>query len=255
MGVITPTNKEVVDFKGLHLFHAGISNCSMRVRLTLEEKKLPWTSHHVDLFKKENLTAEYFGVNPKGLVPVLVDDGVVITESDDIIDHLDQKFPIPSLRPTTDSGLEEMYRWMKLAVNNHIGAVKTYIYFHQVQGKMSQSNEQKAAYRKLQTDTELLDFHSRSNSEQGFTQQDVDRAVGILNDCFSKAESILTNSDWLVDNKFSLADITWMPLHFTLVRADFAFDKYPAIEEWSARISERDSFKTGVLQWWPGFGG
>ena len=179
MGVITPTNKEVVDFKGLHLFHAGVSNCSMRVRLTLEEKKLPWTSHHVDLFKKENLTAEYFGINPKGLVPVLVDDGVVITESDDIIDHLDQKFPIPSLRPTTDSGLEEMYRWMKLAVNNHIGAVKTYIYFHQVQGKMSQSNEQKAAYRKLQTDTELLDFHSKSNSEQGFTQQDVDRAVGI----------------------------------------------------------------------------
>ncbi|EAS47191.1 hypothetical protein GB2207_11258 [marine gamma proteobacterium HTCC2207] len=46
-----------------------------------------------------------------------------------------------------------------------------------------------------------------------------------------------------------------MPLHFTLVRADFAFDKYPAIEEWSARISERESFKTGVLQWWPGFGG
>ena len=94
MGVITPTNKEVVDFKGLHLFHAGVSNCSMRVRLTLEEKKLPWTSHHVDLFKKENLTAEYFGINPKGLVPVLVDDGVVITESDDIIDHLDQKFPM-----------------------------------------------------------------------------------------------------------------------------------------------------------------
>ena len=51
MGVVTPTNKEVLDFKGLHLYHAGVSNCSMRVRLTLEEKKLPWTSHHVDLFK------------------------------------------------------------------------------------------------------------------------------------------------------------------------------------------------------------
>ena len=255
MGVVTPTNKDVVNLKGLHLFHAGVSNCSMRVRLTLEEKKLPWISHHIDLFKKENLTAEYFGINPKGLVPVLVDDGLVITESDDIIDHLDKKFPSPSLRPTTQSGLNEMYRWMKLAVDNHIDAVKTYIYFHQVQGKMSQSDEQKKAYRELQTDARLLDFHSRSNSETGFTQQDVDRAVGILNECFSNAETILTESDWLVDNSFSLADITWMPLHFTLVRANFSFEKYPAIEEWSARISKRESFKKGVLEWWPGFSG
>ena len=101
MGVITPTNKEVVDFKGLHLFHAGVSNCSMRVRLTLEEKKLPWTSHHVDLFTKENLTAEYFGINPKGLVPVFVDDVVVTTESNKTTDQAEQRFAIASLRPTT----------------------------------------------------------------------------------------------------------------------------------------------------------
>ena len=255
MAVVTPTNKEVLDLKGLHLFHAGVSNCSMRVRLTLEEKKLPWVSHHIDLFKKENLTPDYFGINPKGLVPVLVEDGVVITESDDIIDHLDRKFPVPTLRPSSDKGLEEMYTWMKLAVNNHIGAVKTYIYFHQVQGKMTQSEDQKQAYRNLQTDTELLDFHSKSSSETGFTQQDVDKATSTLNDCFAKAEKILTHADWLVDNKFSLADITWMPVHFTLVRANFSFGQYPAIEDWSKRISERDSFKTGVLEWWPGFGG
>ena len=65
MGVITPTNKEVVDFKGLHLFHAGVSNCSMRVRLTLEEKQLPWTSHHVDLFEKENLTVGVLWYQPE----------------------------------------------------------------------------------------------------------------------------------------------------------------------------------------------
>ena len=255
MGVITPTNKEVLDYKGLHLFHAGISNCSMRVRVTLEEKKLPWTSHHVDIIKKEHLTPEYFGINPKGLVPCLVDDGVVINESDDIIDHIDKKWPTPSLRPTTEKGLAEMYEWMKLATDNHVGAVKTYIYFHKVQGAMGQSEEQKEKYEKLQTDEELLDFHKKSSGKEGFSQEEADRAEQFLKDCFTKAERILTDNDWLVDNRYSLADITWMPLHFTLVRSDFSFDQFPAIEDWAKRISERESFKKGVLEWWPGFGG
>ncbi len=49
MGIIKPTNKSVESFKGLHLYHAGFSNCSMRVRIALEEKKLAWTNHLVDL--------------------------------------------------------------------------------------------------------------------------------------------------------------------------------------------------------------
>ena len=51
------------------------------------------------------------------------------------------------------------------------------------------------------------------------------------------------------------ADIAWLPLHFSLIRAEFSFDDYPAIDTWAKRFSERDSFKKGVLDWWPGFGG
>ena len=105
MGIVTPTNKEVTELEGLHLYHGGMSNCSMRVRMTLEEKSLPWTSHHIDLRHAENITPEYFGIHPKGLVPVLVHDGVVIIESTDIIDYLDETFPDTPLRP--DNRAEE----------------------------------------------------------------------------------------------------------------------------------------------------
>ena len=54
MVIITPKNKSVEAYEGLHLFHGNISNCSMRVRMTLIEKGLSWTSHHIDLKKKEN---------------------------------------------------------------------------------------------------------------------------------------------------------------------------------------------------------
>ena len=84
--IVTPTNKGVTELAGLHLYHADMSNCSMRVRMTLEEKNLPWTSHHLDLRKKEAVTPEYFGIHPKGLVPTLVHDGVVHIESNEIIE-------------------------------------------------------------------------------------------------------------------------------------------------------------------------
>lgn len=255
MGIVTPTNESVLDLKGLHLYHAGISNCAMRVRVTLEEKNLPWTSHHLNILKKEHHTPEYFGINPNGLVPTLVDDGVVIIESDDIIDYLDEKFPEPSLRPSTDTGLEQMYEWMKLAVNNHVGAVKTFIYFNKIQKFMRQTDQEKDKYSKLQANEQLLDFHSKNSSQKSISQEDAQRAEQILTDCFTKAEGILGTNDWLVENQYSLADITWMPLHFTLIRSNFSFDSYPAIQDWADRISERESFKKGVLDWWPGFGG
>ncbi len=99
MGIVTPTNKKVLEYRGLHLYHAGMSNCAMRVRITLEEKKLAWTSHHLDITKKEHNTREYFGINPNGVVPTLVHDGVVIIESDDIIDYIDQTFEQSPLHP------------------------------------------------------------------------------------------------------------------------------------------------------------
>ena len=65
--IVTPTNKSVTALEGLHLFHADISNCSMRVRMVLAEKELPWTSHHLDLRKKETATPEYFRHSPQGI--------------------------------------------------------------------------------------------------------------------------------------------------------------------------------------------
>ena len=36
--IVTPTNKSVTELEGLHLYHADISNCSMRVRMVLAER-------------------------------------------------------------------------------------------------------------------------------------------------------------------------------------------------------------------------
>ena len=36
--IVTPANQSVTELTGLHLYHADMSNCSMRVRMVLREK-------------------------------------------------------------------------------------------------------------------------------------------------------------------------------------------------------------------------
>ena len=69
MGIITPRNKAVTEYRGLHLYHFSQSNCSMRVRMTLEEKGLEWTSHHVHLHKGENVTPDMLPETLRAAVP------------------------------------------------------------------------------------------------------------------------------------------------------------------------------------------
>ncbi len=247
--IVEPSNKSVTELRGLHLFHADISNCSMRVRMALAEKGLPWTSHHLDLRKKETVTPEYFGIHPKGLVPTLVHDGVVHIESNEIIEYLDETFPDPPLQPQGDDERRQMREWLRTATEIHVPAVKTLIYTRKI-GKVLHKNEaDDAKYRSLQRDPELLAFHSRASTGVGLPKEQVDRAEETLLRLFAKADEALAQHRWLVGDRFSLADISWVPLHFTLIGVDFPFHRYPHVSAWADAIRERPSFQEGVLRW------
>jgi glutathione S-transferase len=247
--IVEPTNKSVGELRGLHLFHADISNCSMRARMTLAEKGLPWTSHHLDLRKKETVTPEYFGIHPKGLVPALVHDGIVHIESNEIIEYLDETFPDPPLQPQADGERNEMRDWLRTATDIHVPAVKTLIYTRKI-GKVLHKNEaDDAKYRVLQRDPDLLAFHSRATTGIGLPKEQVDRAEATLLRLFDKADNALSQHRWLVGDRFSLADISWVPLHFTLIGVDFPFHRYPHVSAWADAIRQRPSFQDGVLRW------
>lgn len=74
-------------------------NCQ-RVKVVLEEKKLPYETIPIDLRKKEQKTAEFLNLNPYGKVPVLVDGETVLYESCVINEYLEEKYPVPPLMPT-----------------------------------------------------------------------------------------------------------------------------------------------------------
>ncbi len=247
MTIIEPTNESVKKLAGLHLYHGDISNCSMRVRMTLEEKELNWVSHHIDLKKKENITDEYFGINPNGLVPTLVHDGVVHIESNDIIDYLDTAFPDPSLRSADKEA--EMLEWLKLSADLHVPAIKPYVYAKKMAPKIKKSQEEEAKYKDLQKNEELKEFHSKHAGQNTFSDDDIRRSEELLSDAFSRLEESLKDAPWIMGDQFSLADISWIPINFVLVGCGYDYSPYPNVMRWMASVQARESYRKGILNW------
>lgn len=250
MAIIVPTNKSVEALEGLHLYHGAISNCSMRVRMTLIEKGLTWESHHIDLKKKENISDGYFGINPNGLVPTLIDNGVVHIESNDIIDYLDATYPEPSLRADNNA---EMMEWLHLAAAIHVPAVKPYVYATKIAAKIRKTEEEQTKYDALQKNEELKNFHAKHAGANEFGTSDLDKAKSILGTCFFKLDAILADRRWIMGDTYSLADISWIPLHFVLVGCGYPFDRYANINRWAEEFIAKPSFQEGVLKWCPNF--
>ena len=91
---------EVLEWKGVHIFHFQGSACSQKLRIFLNYKNIDWVSHEVNLIKGDQFSEWYLGINPRGLVPTLVHNADVHIESNDIMTYLDQEFPNTKLFPT-----------------------------------------------------------------------------------------------------------------------------------------------------------
>lgn len=251
MAVIIPNNKSVETLEGLHLYHGAISNCSMRVRMTLFEKGLSWTSHHLDLKKKENISDDYFGINPNGLVPTLIDDGVVHIESNEIIDYLDETYPEPSLRSAENGN--EMLDWLRLAGSIHVSAIKPYVYSTMIAKKIKKTAEEQKKYDELQKNAELKNFHSKHAGGSAFSEEDITRSKNILEDCFIKLDNTLEGRAWIMGDQFTLADISWIPVHFVLFGCGYPFANYENITRWAKTFEARESYQEGIIKWCPDF--
>jgi glutathione S-transferase len=73
-------------------------NCQ-RVKVVLEEKKIPYETVNIDLRAGAQKTPDYLKINPYGKVPAIVDDNTVLYESCIINEYLDEKYGSPKLMP------------------------------------------------------------------------------------------------------------------------------------------------------------
>jgi len=237
-----PDDIEIRALRGLHLYHGLMSNSSMRVRLLLDEKGLEWTSHVIDPTRQDNLRDDYLRINPASLIPALVHDGTVITESNDILHYIEEKFGGPSFVPDEPDRREAMREWVDLASDLHLRAMKTWLYA--TTGSRTKRPEDMARYRELQADPELVAFHQKSLD--GFDPGEVEEATRLNHDVLARIEAALQTGPWLVGERYSLADIAWFPNVLLLDVFGFPMAEYPAVRGWLARIRARPAFRTAI---------
>ena len=96
-------------------FSPGV--CSLSPHIVLRETGLPFDLEQVDIrAKKTKAGADFFAINPKGQVPVLVlDDGDRLTEGPAIVQYVADQAPGSGLVPP--AGTKERYRvqeWLNL---------------------------------------------------------------------------------------------------------------------------------------------
>lgn len=88
--------------------------CSMAIHVILNELGVPFEAKKIDIMKGEQKTPEFLKLNPRGAVPVLVDDGKVIREGAAIILYLLEKHKSP-LMPKDGYAHAQALEWLLFA--------------------------------------------------------------------------------------------------------------------------------------------
>lgn len=234
----------------LTLYQYGNSVCAQKVRVTLCEKGLSWETRNVDLFRAEQYSPEYLKLNPKGLVPTLVHDGVPVIESTLICEYLEDAFPSPRLAPEQPLECARMRLWSK-AVDEGLHEGITEISFSAMfrEAMKGMTEEQRQTRFRNVGDPKRRD-RFMSTYELGIDSPYVTWAVGAFEKMFANLDQALApGGGWILASGYSLADINLVPYvarldYLTLL--DIFTGERPAARAWWERARERASYKTAI---------
>lgn len=85
--------------KGVTVFFASGSPPCWRVLLSLHHKGIPFKAHMISLQKEVQKSAAFRKLNCRQKVPVIVDNGVAMSESLGIMNYLERQYPEPAMVP------------------------------------------------------------------------------------------------------------------------------------------------------------
>jgi glutathione S-transferase len=248
--------REVLGWKGVHVLHFMGSSCSQKLRVFLNLKGIEWQSHPVDLPNYENMQPWFLGINPRGLVPVLVHDGAVHIESNDIIQYLEQKFPAPRLIPAGHE--KEVASLLHHEDDLHLdlrtlsfrfvfappgppkpaAALESYI-------ANGAGTVQGAKDREKQVQ---IEFWQRA-AKEGFTDERARASALRFRAEFDALEKRLAKQPYLMGDDLSVLDIAWLIYQHRLSLGGYPFARlHPHVHAWSEKLRAMPEFAKEIGQ-------
>jgi len=190
----------------IKLYDFPLSGHAHRPRLLLSLLNIPHQNIEVNLRQAEQKTPEFLALNPFGQVPVLVDDDVVIRDSNAILVYLANKFA-PDWNPADPSEAAQVQAWLTTASKEIVagpGAARLVTVF-------------KADY------------------DHG---QLIDQSHALLR----QIDEHLQDREWLATDKPTIADISAYSYIAVAPEGDVSLGAYPNVRAWLQRIEALPGF-------------
>lgn len=240
------TTEEVKNWNGLHLLHFQGSSCSQKVRTLLREKQLDYVSHPVNLMRHEHATPWYLGINPRGVVPVLVHDGVVHVESNDIMAYLDAlPSDVAPFFPQDEAERARVQASLDLEDSLHM-ALREITMGFMVPKRFAQKPDdvlQKYEREGAEDPSRAKEIAWwRAFADQGVTEPQARAAVLAYRQAFDTLDAQLNGQDWLMGERVSVMEITWFISMNRLVMAGYPLDIHPNLSKLYRRLAVRPAF-------------
>ena len=193
-----------------------LSGHSHRVQLFASLAGIPHELVYVDLPKGEHKQPPFLALNPFGEVPVIEDEGVVISDSNAILVYLARKYA-PSFLPTDPVLEAEVQKFLTLAAGE--------VAFGPAAARIG------------------MVFNS---------PYDIDFTRAVADKVFGKLEEHLAGRDYLVGDAISIADIAIYSYTAHAPEGNISLDPYPNFRRLLSNIEGKKGFvgmvksKTGL---------
>jgi glutathione S-transferase len=241
----------------LTLYHHGSSACAAKVRFALAEKRLEWESRYVDIMRGEQFAPDFLAINPKGVVPVLVDDGEVIRESTVICEYAEEAFPVHPIYPPSPVLRAQVRTWTK-AVDEELHpacSAITYVVSHRhtllrngvdsFEEFLGKGGGEGSAARALKWQW----IHD------GLAAPGAADKIRLYDAYLHAMEAALAERSWLVGDTFTMADIAMAPylnrLSALAMEGMWVGGRLPYVADWFSRVRSRPGFHAGFIEWMP----
>ena len=243
--------KEILDWKGIHLLNYQFSACSMKTRIYLNLKNIPFTSHQINLSAGENFSEWFQGINPRSLVPVLIHDGEVHIESNDILQYLEGCYKEVPLIPKNME--EEIKDLLKFEDDLHIDIRNITFKFLVPRFLNKGKSVQPKAKNKATLNGELdsMDDVNRNICEEyekhGIKDEDASRSLIHFRTALEDLNDKLEHNKYITGAELSLVDIAWFIYTTRIQHANYPLKRlHPNVFGWYERLYANNLFRKEV---------
>lgn len=236
----------------LVLYDAANSPCGRRVRMCLLEKGLDFEIRWLNLGLMDQKQPWYLKLNPNGLVPTLVHGERVIYESNVINEYLEALQPEPRLVPEDPYERAQMRMWMAFELDwakPFRDAIYETMAKTRIKATGVTAETLAGEITKRTSNPFYLKFAKKVLTAPRDEELIRDRHTVLLEKMDLMEERLADGRQWLVGDRFSLADIALGPRTdmFPIIEVPDLYARYPRIGGFMERLKARPSWANSAI--------